>query len=360
MGLTVSVWVVVVFFVCLLGLYIYWTAMLDEWEKHRKVCPCDRCDKWTNEVRAQCRLETGLEPLDQEKKIEGGFSVLMYEAKIVADSVCSESRLTTMQLTHPRIVHAEFMTHCMFARNASSSRAIPFSRVLQNVQGDPFVPVHWGQNQKGMQAENELSLEDQEIARMVWMDARNSAMEFAKKMHGLGVHKQVVNRLLEPWSWITVCVTGDAGAWSNYFALRCHPDAQPDIQKQAYMAQLAYYCSKPKQLNVGQWHTPYILPSEKGNFNDQETEVMVSVGRCARTSYLTQEGSHDIQADLVLCDRLTSHTPMHASPLEHVAKAMGDGYRYAKYIGWKSYRHFKMNEYVTDFKPNHPDLVVKG
>ena len=226
----------------------------------------------------------------------------MYEAKVIADSVCAGSRLTTMQLTHPRIVHAEFMTHCMFARNASSSRAIPFEKVLKRVQDDPFVPVHWGQNERGMQASRELSSNDQWSAKSSWLTARDNAVEVAQNMADIGVHKQIVNRLLEPWSWITVCVTGDAGAWSNYFALRCHPDAQPDIQHQAYMAQLAYFTSNPRELAVGEWHLPYVQENEFADLRELDL-VKVSVGRCARTSYLTQEGKRDVEADILLCAR---------------------------------------------------------
>jgi thymidylate synthase ThyX len=284
----------------------------------------------------------------------------MYEAKIIKDSICNGHRLTTMQLTHPRIVHAEFNTHCMFARNASSSRAIPFSKVLQRVIDDPFIPKHWGVNQSGMQAAENLEGDNREAAIRYWLRARDQAIEIAKTMadkDGLNVHKQIVNRLLEPWSWITVCVTGDSGAWSNYFALRCEKDAQPDIQEQAYMAQYAYFTSIPQELNSGDWHTPYVSDDEKKQCGD--TVIQVSVGRCARTSYLTQEGVRDFSEDIKLHDRLRYHTPLHASPFEHVCMAMGNDLRYAKYTGWQAYRNSLPREYVTDFVPNHSELVQK-
>lgn len=293
---------------------------------------------------------------------------MAYEAKIIADSICNGYRLTTMQLTHPRIVHAEFMTHCAFARNASSSRAIPFSKSLQKVLDDPFIPVWWGKNQKGMQAAEEITESEKEKAIQKWLYARDKAVEIASSMaatacEGLNIHKQIVNRLIEPWSWITVCVTGDWPAWSNYFALRCHKDAQPEIQKQAYMAQKAYFESTPRQLIAGQWHTPYVDDDEIPNMpvldlgSDYRTEVLVSVGRCARTSYLTQEGKRDFQEDIRLHNDLRHRTPMHASPFEHVCQARGNNERYGKFTGWLGYRHMIPGEMVTDFKPNYQEVI---
>jgi hypothetical protein len=301
----------------------------------------------------------------------------MFEAKIILDSICNGQRLTTMQITHPRIIHSEFLTHAMFARNASSSRAIPYKKTVQKVIEDPFIPTHWGINKSGMQATEELSGEKRERAIAKWLEARDEAVRIASDMAAvddLNVHKQIVNRLIEPWSWITVCVTGDASAWSNYFALRCHPDAQPDIQKQAYMAQKEYFLSTPQTLSIGQWHTPYI---KKEEFEDiarwlsekaggwapslsllKDTLIQISTGRCARTSYLTQEGLRDFNEDIKLHDRLRYHTPLHASPFEHVCQAQEHSIRYRKYMGWKAYRHMLDNEYVTDFIPNHPDLQV--
>jgi len=287
---------------------------------------------------------------------------MAFEARILKDSICNGHRLTTMQLTHPRIVHAEFNTHCMFARNASSSRAIPFSKIVERVIEDPFIPKHWGVNQKGMQATQELSGPERGRAIFLWLEARNHSIEIARTLansNNLNVHKQIVNRLLEPWSWITVCVTGDASAWSNYFSLRCHPDAQPDIQEQAYMAQLEYFTSIPKEVQDGYWHLPYTTDEEADQISESDL-IKISVGRCARTSYLTQEGGADPEADIALHDRLRFHVPLHASPFEHVCQSGHGDARYGKYVGWKSYRHMLPREYVTDFQPNHPYLSSNG
>lgn len=288
---------------------------------------------------------------------------MAYEAKIIKDSICNGYRLTTMQLTHPRIVHSEFMTHCAFARNASSSRAIPFERMLKIVHDDPFIPIYWGRNQPGMQAREEISESEKKDAVRIWLESRDDMIEQAKVLHGVGVHKQITNRLLECFGWITVLVTGDPGAWSNYFAQRCHADAQPEIEKQASMAREIYFASSPQELCSGQWHLPYMNQVDgESSIGDPDTLALlgrdfrhVSVGRCARVSYLTQEGKRDPEKDVELCMRLMLATPMHASPFEHVCQATGDGARHGKYAGWKSFRHmlkdeYDKEEYITDFR----------
>ncbi len=303
----------------------------------------------------------------------------MFEAKIIADSICNGQRLTTMQITFPRIILAEWNTHCMFARNTSSSRAIPFSKMVKNVLDAPFIPVFWGVNQAGMQAFTELPDVKRNIAIAKWLEGRDAAVKIASEMadsNGLNLHKQIANRLLEPWMWTTNCTTGDAAAWSNFFALRCHPDAEPHMQKIAYMAQKEYFLSTPQELKPGEWHTPYIRAEEYKDIYEyvdtmtdhldnivdtknklSEVLIKISTGRCARTSYLTQEGTRDFGEDIKLHDRLRYHTPLHASPFEHVCVATGDDKRYAKYTGWKAYRHMLEGEYVTNFKPNHPDII---
>jgi hypothetical protein len=302
-----------------------------------------------------------------------------------------------MQLTHPLIVHAEFMTHCMFARNASSSRAIPFSVMVLRVDEDPYIPRTFGQNQKGMQPAEPLTGWRLDRARELGLDWRDEMVRMARELastkchacrgsgkriplrpdgtvgiidiqcedchgtgDGLNIHKQIVNRLIAPWGWITCAVTGTWDAWSNYFALRCHHMAQEAIYDQAMMAQKAYFLSRPNIVSPGGWHTPYMSYEDAMECANSMEEVKVSTGRCARTSLLTQEGKRDLAEDIGLHDRLTVGSPMHASPLEHVCQAMGDGQRYGKYVGWKAYRHMLPGEYITDFKPNHPELVDNG
>ncbi|MGH9160931.1 MAG: FAD-dependent thymidylate synthase, partial [Vicinamibacteraceae bacterium] len=157
-----------------------------------------------------------------------------YRADVLLDSVSPAGcRLTTFVLTYPRFVHAELLTHRVFSRNSSSSRAIPVRKLLEQVAAEPVVPVWWGKNQPGMQARAELEPAQQEEARRLWLEARDQAVAIAGKFTALGGHKQIVNRLLEPWMWITVILSGTT--YENFFGLRCHLDAQPELRTLAEM-----------------------------------------------------------------------------------------------------------------------------
>jgi thymidylate synthase ThyX len=256
-----------------------------------------------------------------------GFSV-----RILADSVapCGK-RLTTWELTYPRFIHSELMTHRLFSRNAASSRAIPTKKLLQQVMDDPVVPLHWGRNQSGMQAREELDPVNRSHAFKVWMEARDQAVMAAEAMAALGVHKQVVNRVLEPFMFITVIVS--ATEFDNFFHLRRHQDAQPEIAWVAEQMWVRYSYRKPKQLEAGEWHLPLIFPQDG---RDLETLQKISVGRCARVSYLTHDGQRDPAADAALHDRLAESG--HWSPFEHVAMALEEPTRYGNFIGWWQYR----------------------
>jgi hypothetical protein len=205
---------------------------------------------------------------------------MAYNAKVVLDSISeADDRLTTMELTFWRPVLAEFNTHRMLSRNAASSRAIRVEKMLQRVMEDPAMPVFWGKNQAGMQAAAELEGDALQDAQLHWLYARNDAVERAQKLLELGLHKQIVNRLLEPWCWITVIVS--ATDWNNFFWLRCHKDAQPEIRRMAALALVAYHKSQPELKLQGEWHCPLIQPDEWGM--EIETIRRVSVAwRSAR------------------------------------------------------------------------------
>jgi len=247
------------------------------------------------------------------------------QARMLCDSLHPDgvTRLTTMELTYPRFIHAEFMTHRVFSRNSASSRAIPMSKMIARIRDNPVFPLHWGKNQKGMQANEELSLEQKLNAATLWMRARDLALEGAELLEEAGIHKQLGNRVTETWMWITVIAS--ATNWENMFALRCHPMAEPHFQNLAYKARAVYDASKPRQLYYGDWHLPLIGLAGDENIHSEFGPgdiARISAGRCARVSYLTHEGVRDPQEDIRLFNALATNKPMHASPLEHPAEIL--------------------------------------
>lgn len=285
--------------------------------------------------------------------------------KIIADSISEEKiRLTTFQLRYPRFIHSEFMTHRQFSRNASSSRAVPVKKLIQDILDDTAIPIHWGKNQKGMQADEECNEEiwfnqwwekqgpGPYTREKAWIDARDNAIRHARAFDEAGYHKQIVNRLLEPFSHINVLVTSTK--WANFFNLRDHKDAMPEIRQLARVMKDALKISKPKLLEPGEWHLPYWEDYE-GGYN--ETALKVSVARCARVSYLTQEGKKStVEEDLKLYSMLIETDPLHASPAEHQAtpdkihfiKGIGKDWSatnlWGNFHGWIQYRKTLRNE----------------
>lgn len=257
-------------------------------------------------------------------------------AKVIADSVNPDGcRLTTMEWTYPRMIHSEIMTHRKLSRNSASSRAIPLAKMIERVTANPVFPIHWGKNQKGMQAMDVLEDHNKLLAADEWINMLYHAVFSAQQMERIGLHKQIGNRLLEPWMWITIICS--ATNFENLFALRCHPAAEPHFQNLAYKVRDALDASTPIEHEWGQWHLPYFAKNngggdadicfvgfdrQKGDDPDGTLPAKLSAGRCARVSYLTHDQKRDCNADLELYGRLAGSAPIHASPLEHPAKAV--------------------------------------
>lgn len=306
----------------------------------------------------------------------------MYKAEILADSLSPQgARITTMKITFPRIVLAEFNTHRMFSRNSASSRAIPFKKMVKMIRENPFIPIAWQEDHKGMQGNKYITDPlDLDACIEEWMVALYDMIEratFLNESHEDGsasVTKQLCNRLLEPFMWHTVIVT--ATEWENFFRLRCpqydylgiktyrskkdlikeskatlsienvvewlkHNKSHADIHIQA-IAELmwdAYNESKPKLLEEGQWHIPF-----GDNFDDDKVynlwkssgrdnvRAMIATARCARISYETlgDDPKIDYAADIKLHDRLIQDG--HMSPFEHCARAMSDSEYNENYV----------------------------
>jgi thymidylate synthase ThyX len=218
------------------------------------------------------------------------------------------------------------------SRNSASSRAVPTNRMIERVLSDPAMPLEWGVNKPGMSASDALTPEQAEEAKAEWLHARDSAVEHVRALQKFNVHKQVINRVLEPFMWHTVIVT--ATEWDNFFTLRCAPNAQPEIRAAALAMRAALDGSTPRPVARGEWHLPLIQDDERSL--PIEKLKRVSAARCARVSYLTHDGARDIEKDVELCDRLWSDR--HLSPFEHVAIPSGDAEFHANFRGWVQMR----------------------
>lgn len=285
----------------------------------------------------------------------------MISAKILAHSVNASNgiELFTFELTFPRIILAEVNTYRMLSRNAASSRAIPAKKMRERVKANPFEFVFWGKNQSGMSAAEELDPELKKKAQNHWEAALSSMLYFHECLEGIGLHKQNLNRLLEPWMYTTIVATGNEDAWLHLMFERDHPDAQPEFRVLAQKIKEAYIeSSHPRILCEGQWHLPYVTFDDEVSIDKELEEeykehgdfwAMISSARCARVSYLTQDGKRDLREDLALFRRLIIRTdnpqdPIHASPLEHACMAVaGNGY-IGNIKGYRQYRKFFSNE----------------
>jgi len=266
----------------------------------------------------------------------------MIKAKVILDSVSPKGkRLTTMEVTFHRFILSEVNTHRVLSKNSASSRAIPVAKKIKQIIENPAIPLEFGLNQPGMQADERLEGDELLDARETWLEAAQDAVRAAQTLSEQGIHKQVVNRLLEPFMWHTAILTSTE--WTNFFKQRLNSDAQPEIHALARFMQNALTASVPYMIGQGEWHTPYLKEADKLLTRSQQ--IQVSVARCARVSYLTHDGKRSIEKDLDLYQKLVTANPPHWSPLEHVATpADPDDYlntTAGNFLGWAQLRHQK-------------------
>ena len=250
---------------------------------------------------------------------------MVITAKVIADSIAGGVRLTTLQLRAPKFLDAEFEKHRMISSNSSSDRAVPFNKLCD--QAD-FLPPKVYLNQPGMQGEQLMS--DDEVAEFhqALIDIQGYTKEVLAKWNH--VHKQHLNRYLLGFSWQNKIAS--ATEFTNFFNLRLHPDAQPEIQMLARAMKDAMDNSSPRELVPGEWHLPYVTPGELAgeDFTISSEDLRnVSAARCARCSYMNHDKTDpDIEKDLSLSKKLLES--LHHSPFENQAKPMWDGNPCAK------------------------------
>lgn len=253
--------------------------------------------------------------------------------------------LWTFELMYPRYIHSEFMTHRVFSRNASSSRAIPVKHMIEQVRENTVIPPKVFMNQKGMVGETEADPVTTTAFHVLWEEAAENACKTAEMMERLGIHKQHVNRILEPFQFIKVIVT--ATDWYNFFVLRLAPDAQPEIRELAsaiYDEMNRYHNKDVGVLELDKEHIvvslPYITDEDIKEIGKEEYHLLmkISAARCARVSYNNHDGSKpDIEKDLKLYGYL--YNSKHMSPMEHACIRGEDHRKNANLTGWKSLRY---------------------
>jgi hypothetical protein len=238
--------------------------------------------------------------------------------------------MTTFEIEYPRFILAELNTHRMLSKNSASSRAIPVKAMHEHMRQTPAQPVHWGKNQPGMQANVELTDNDLADAKFMWQRAQQDAMHWALQMaERVGLHKQVANRITEPWMIMKTVISGTE--WANFWWLRAHADAQPEIHELAVKMFTEYNRSTPQQLQPGEWHLPYVkshrLSSGELIYLDAtdtpittEQARVISASCCAQVSYRKNDDSYE-KAHKIF-KQLIESQPCHASPVEHQATPM--------------------------------------
>lgn len=269
--------------------------------------------------------------------------------KLVAYSVSPEGKeIATFELTYHRYIHGEFMTHRLFSRNAMSSRAVPVNKMLDIIRESPAMPIHWGKNQPGMQAEKEtdqkisygwVATYGKEMEELFcsssdgWKKAAKDAIKWAERFSEAGYHKQIVNRLVEPFQMMKTVMT--ATELDNFFWLRLDEDAQPEIFELARCIRECLEKSEPQPLQPGEWHTPYVyqkhskstgihyfIYDEKGQqkFITKDEALAISSSCCAQVSYRNLDNTYE--KAMAIYGRLLSGAKVHASPFEHQATPM--------------------------------------
>lgn len=289
------------------------------------------------------------------------------QATVVADSVApSGVRLTTMLLTYATMVHQDILTHRTIykmkvgewaeidsSKSTNSNRAKPTKTVLQEVWKTPFCPVRFPRRSVTMHSSRGyLSGWRHHVARHLWLKARYVALLIALLLMWTGVHKQIANRLLMPWTYTTLVMTAVDEWWQHFFTLRNHYAAQDEVQDVASKAHLAYIASRPRKLAKGEWHVPFVSIYELV----ESDMVKLSVARCARTSYASSYNHIDMihsamtrpqLEDFGLFHRLMVQDPAHDGPREHQAQAHDDpNYRSGNLHGWEQLRHSWLGEYL--------------
>ena len=273
----------------------------------------------------------------------------MIKAKIVQDSsLPTGERLLTFSVMYGRLIHSELLRHRAASHSVKSSRAIPTHKYRAEVMENIYVPVKFGTKKKGMQA-GEPTFLTKFYGEKIWKLSSKFACFFHWMMEKVGIHKEVANRVLEPYVWVEETITVEADALKEIANLRVHDDAQEDVRR--IVEEMVYEMdrSTPVELNQGQWHVPYVVRRQvenemiytdnNGNKLTLDQAIVCSAARCARSSYANHDNSmSSYDKDIGLAKQLVGSEPMHLSPFEHQARPFTDDTEKSQYSS--NFRNF--------------------
>lgn len=292
--------------------------------------------------------------------------LIKVNAFIERDSILESGahRLTSIVACFPRVILPELNTHCVISKNTSSSRAIPYHRdkprapnaaasMREMVMESPYLPLYWGKNEAGMQASAELDPIQINNCKTLILQLRDTAVGTCDQLWSIGMHKQDLNRYLEPWGWTYQILTSTE--WANFFALRTHKDAHPAFRLLARKMYVAYRSSRPRILKMGEWHLPFTDALDWDR--SVEDQLKISVARTARISYFNFDGKRDFNKDCELYEKLAGAYPKHMSPFAHQGRPSRPDDAVSNFQGFLQYRKMITGENITSFEPSESELL---
>lgn len=255
----------------------------------------------------------------------------MIKVQHIQASICASTgaRIDTLICEYPRVIHSQLMTHRVFSKNSSSTRAIPLEKAIEQINADPAEYI-WTQNQAGMQGEVFTDPSKLHDLEEVFHTAKENAMYMAHKLLTLGAHKQNAGRLLEPFQNIKIVLTSTE--WENWDWLRIDGAAQGEIAELARAIKKARDEAEPMMLKEGELHVPFVERERSAGTGDliysipapgkdiwftAEQALKVSASVCAQTSY--RNSDYSLEKAEKMYEMLTGSDHIHASPFEHQA-----------------------------------------
>ena len=266
----------------------------------------------------------------------------VFDSEVVESTVyCVSVKTKFIMVRRDGVVHisgnCELMTHRTLSKNCSSSRAIPIEKMIEYTNNNVAMPVYWGKKKKGMQASEEVDVAEAESA---WLKAYQSAVESLESLNDIDLHKQVANRVIEPFQMMKVVLSGTD--FDNFFNLRLHKDTLPEFVMLVQKMYTAMEESRPNLLRAGEWHLPYVEISQTSDLEDTyyfyyetdntgtetdgyqyeirltlEEALRMSTASCASVSYRTESLTEKAIDNIF--NMLIKAEVVHSSPLEHQA-----------------------------------------